>query len=244
MPDVGGHQDKVAEAEKRLGLTLPPSVREFVAWLCDLGQTSAWRWRLALTDYWTLRPVPDQDALSLVRSDDGGDILAIRHIDIHHADPPLHRFFQLDPEDVSDTTEPRFVIAERPTSLALTQFLFDAVYRSEGARGGLLVEPIQHLSLIRTQLQTTFPFCTVRGDAEHYEGVDLSATLAAPRNATPGNLTVQACHAFREDQIPEWMVAVCRADGRREGLFWDVQARALNEYRERLGLAPIDDIPF
>ena len=244
MPDVGGHADKVAEAEKRLGLTLPPSVREFAAWLFDLTHTSTWRWRLALTDYWTLRPVHRQDALSIIRSDDGGDILAIRHADIHHTDPPVYRYFQLDPEDESDAPGPVFVEAERPASPALTQFMFDSTYRSDGARGGLMVEPIQHPSMIRTQLEGAFPFCTLRGDAELYEGVDLSATLTTPRNAMPGHLTVRACRGFREGLIPDWMVAVCRADGHREGIFWGVQARALNEYRERLGLAPIDEIPF
>ncbi len=38
VPDVGGREDEVRAEEARLGLTLPASVREFVAFAHDLGE--------------------------------------------------------------------------------------------------------------------------------------------------------------------------------------------------------------
>src|SRR5262249_17492289 len=38
LPDVGGHREEVARIERRVGLPLPPSVREWVAYGHDLGE--------------------------------------------------------------------------------------------------------------------------------------------------------------------------------------------------------------
>ena len=40
VPDIGGHRVEIEQAEERLGLELPPSLREFVAYVHDIGASS------------------------------------------------------------------------------------------------------------------------------------------------------------------------------------------------------------
>jgi uncharacterized protein (TIGR02996 family) len=92
MPDVGGHVDTVAETEKRLGLTLPASVREFVAFAQDLNTKRPGQGKSFYRDGSTLETVPGHPALSLVLQAEGDMHWAVRHADLKAPNPPVYAY--------------------------------------------------------------------------------------------------------------------------------------------------------
>jgi uncharacterized protein (TIGR02996 family) len=121
MPDVGGHADEVAETEKRLGLTLPQSVREFVAFAHDLCPNRGGRVGAFYRDIYTLEAVLGQPALSLVLQGEGDIHWAIRHSDLRSPNPPVYAYCQ--DYDGGGASE-AFVPAPTAPNSTVTEFVF------------------------------------------------------------------------------------------------------------------------
>jgi uncharacterized protein (TIGR02996 family) len=103
MPDVGGRVADIAATEERLGLTLPPSVREYVAYAHDVSVDSDY---LRLNrDPVTMVPIPGHDAVSISVISEGDWHWGIRLADFNQPDPPVYNYAWRDdamPEEVRE----------------------------------------------------------------------------------------------------------------------------------------------
>src|SRR5262245_9267728 len=91
LGDVGGRQQEIAEAEARLGRTLPPSVREWVAFAHDSGYQS-YGSLIVFRDPYQMQPIRDQPAISLILQSEGDYHWAVRYDELGRADPPVHGY--------------------------------------------------------------------------------------------------------------------------------------------------------
>jgi uncharacterized protein (TIGR02996 family) len=100
MGDVGGRAEEVRAAEGRLGLTLPPSVREWVAFAHDVGLEGTGA-PAAIDRPWRVFPEPyrldfavDDSAVSLARDSHVEDCgWVVRTIDLGRPDPPVYSMY-------------------------------------------------------------------------------------------------------------------------------------------------------
>jgi uncharacterized protein (TIGR02996 family) len=88
MPDVGGRQKEIAEAETRLGRKLPPSVREWIAYDQDTRIDESYS--AVLGGWFEVAALPGQ-VVSLF-GDAPGNKYGIRHADAQEPDPPVDRY--------------------------------------------------------------------------------------------------------------------------------------------------------
>jgi uncharacterized protein (TIGR02996 family) len=96
MPDVGGRQKEIAEAESRLGRELPPSVREWIAFAHDVKYLTALdpELNLPFAHPFTLEPLTGQPALSLLYNAYDEIHRAVRFTELHAPDPPVEYYRQ------------------------------------------------------------------------------------------------------------------------------------------------------
>lgn len=97
LPDAGGRHTEVHETEERLGRTLPPSLREFIAYVHDLAAASPRHDpRLYNTIFhcasFLLFPLQRHAAVSLIHFTLDCSILGIADDDLAHPDPPTTFF--------------------------------------------------------------------------------------------------------------------------------------------------------
>ncbi len=128
MPDVGGKVAEVAEVESRLGLTLPPSVREWVAFDHD---TSGWygEFPLAIHGVGWMQKIPDRQALELHAAHVGYPSWAILLNDLALDDPPVVAFSG-HPLELNEGE------ADSPTAIRLTTFVLSGVLATNRGEGG------------------------------------------------------------------------------------------------------------
>jgi uncharacterized protein (TIGR02996 family) len=213
MPDVGGRRAEVEAAERRLGLTLPPSVREYVAFAHDLPGNGGRDWICVYRDSYTLTPVPGQPALSLIRQAEGDVHWAVRYEDLHRDDPPVYTYYWGDSEDV-------FVPADAPPSPSVARFMFEYVCGYAADRHGELGVHVHDLERVRAQLREAFPFRTVAGPGERYEATNLHADLWTPTpHFAPGYLRVAVSRPVTREQVPAFLWEYTRGGGSFGGIF-------------------------
>jgi hypothetical protein len=102
LGDVSGPAARARETEERLGYLLPPSVREWAAFLWDLLDRD--KYELLLRDAMSLCDLDDHPAFSLLVQGENDYHWAVKKEDLGQADPPVHGYM-LDHE----TDESRFV---------------------------------------------------------------------------------------------------------------------------------------
>lgn len=243
MPDVGGHADKIAETEKRLGLTLPASVLEFVAFASDWNHVRHRNRRRSYPRVQSLHPIPGQPAVSFNRQ--GYFQLGLRLDDFAaHDDPPVARYFPAWNE-YGEPDAGHFELASEQPHSPLSRFVFTHTFGLLAARSGEMSDDIQRVGDVRSRLLELFPHHSIIGETELFEATDLSATLRTPGRSSPAFLEVRAHRPVTAERLSPWMLAVCRTDGFRTGVFRDIQRQHLNEQRAAVGLPPMDDdIPF
>lgn len=200
LPDVGGHADEVAAVEKRLGLTLPPSVREFVAFAHDLSAHQQGKMGI-FRDGYLVEEVPDQPAVSLIELSEGTARWAIQRDDISEPNPPVHVYV-----DSQGEADERFVQGLWPPSPSLTEFMFN--YALSNARfGGGLIEvhtpDVENVIATLTaqcgapiSLRSSFPFSNAP-DRMLFEVVNFAAVLSDER------VCIQAARSVSEAQVPK-----------------------------------------
>jgi uncharacterized protein (TIGR02996 family) len=109
MPDVGGRQKEIAEAEVGLGRKLPPSVREWIAFNADAERAPGDGWKpfwnpyLKGSDEFVGRS--NRDHAIVVREGEGFD-WGVRFIDFHVPDPPVYMVVSGKRADHNSSVEP------------------------------------------------------------------------------------------------------------------------------------------
>jgi hypothetical protein len=236
MDDVGGRQDEVQAVEQRLGRKLPPSVREYIAFAHD--EASPAQPRVLFRDVYTLQPMEEHQALSVMMIAEGNAQWAIRYAHLQQRDPPVYLYHW--PE--GDYT--RFVPAEGPgpESRTLTGFVLGLVTAYPMGCGEFGAE-VRDAQGLREQLQAAFAIrMTGRRGATTYEGNGLLVSL---RPSVPGpgfHLEVRVHLKAAWVQLPAFLWEYARqAYGRSEVFRTRFQGGSPSQASPEMAE---DDIPF
>ncbi|MBX9626606.1 MAG: TIGR02996 domain-containing protein [Gemmataceae bacterium] len=240
MPDVGGRQVEVAEVEQRLGRTLPPSTREFVAFAHDARRND--NYFDFFRDSYQMEDVPGHPAVSLVLQGEGDYHWAARHEDLVLADPPVFGYHS----DYKNDDYSAFVPDNRnPVTDTLTEYVFEyARGYTHGRGGGFGVTATEPDRLI-PRLAAALP-CRARfGSHEVFEADDV-LVVVGPSFWAEGEarLDVEVCRTIPRDRVPPILWEYCRNGGSFHGMFVPEEARRQAEERESTRPANRDDIPF
>jgi len=90
LGDVGGRADEIRGVEARLGRSLPPSVREFVAFAYDARRQSDYH--EVFREVFQMLELAGCEAICLLLQCEGEYYWAVRYSDLGVADPPVHAF--------------------------------------------------------------------------------------------------------------------------------------------------------
>jgi uncharacterized protein (TIGR02996 family) len=211
MPDVGGHQDAIRAAGQRLGRALPPSIREYIAYACDLevsGQPS-----IVHRDEYMMEGMFGQPALSLLLQAEGDHHWAVLYDDLHHTDPPVHGY-HWDHERENQAFVPSDWF---PETGSVTEFIFRytlAYLRGRG--GGFRVEVSDLVRLVR-DLTASFPVHTRFGMIHVYEADNLLIHL----QQCPDRycLQVELFKPMPREAVPAFLSEYTRNGGSFHGMF-------------------------
>ncbi len=244
MPDIGGRRAEIAEAEARLGRTLPPSVREWVAFAHDLNPPNS-PWLSVLRDPYQMTAVPGHAALSLLLQAEGDYHWAVRHEDLASSDPPVYGYHW----DHENRDESTFVPDERnPTATALTDFVLGyamGYVHAEG--GGFNVDVDVHgLVQLRRELEGAFPPPPFFGTQEIRELDNVMVITAPPWwDKTGVHLRVEVATLLPGRHIPSFLASYARGGGSFHGMFTPANLRHDGTAPPApYAINPDDPIPF
>jgi uncharacterized protein (TIGR02996 family) len=135
MP-FGEWGEEVAAVERRLGLTLPASVQEFIRFAHDFKDPDSTADIQLYSSRVGIEPLPHADALSLLHdmySHDGqqADGVLLRHLRL--PDPPVYRFER---EGDEHTRPERWSGSSGAISQTVTDFIFHRVHETVGGDAG------------------------------------------------------------------------------------------------------------
>ncbi len=214
LGDVGGRTEEIRAVEARLGRTLPPSVREWVAFAHDVRQSP--NYHDVLRDVYLMEELEGLSAVSLLLQCEGDYHWAIRHADLGFTDPPVYGFHW----DFENQDENTFVPdRSNPIAASLTSFALEYVMgyvHAEG--GGFRTEVIEKAQLIR-DLETAFPVRSRLGDTEIFE-VDNILVRLSPTHQSPNKyIVVEVGKPLPRKAIPAFLWDFTRNGGSFHGMF-------------------------
>jgi hypothetical protein len=91
MKDVGGRKEEVVAVETRLGLPLPPSIQEWIAFSIDLGSDFSY----LLRDCYQVVELPENSAISLMIAGESDLYWVVKKSDLEIADPPVDLYSRM-----------------------------------------------------------------------------------------------------------------------------------------------------
>jgi uncharacterized protein (TIGR02996 family) len=212
VPDVGGRQAEIAQAEARLGLTLPPSLREFVAYVHDLGDCSRAHDPLNYNTvfhsaYFLLHHLHRHSALSLIHFTLDSGVLGIAREDLADADPCTYFFDEIVDENGAYFPPPSTRPHQSPSfcaaslSLSIFQCLFIQL-----PRAGNLEEHGANLDEWLPRLATEFPIHARFDDAHIFESNEMLVLITRRGDRTEPEYLVEAL--IRRPIPPESVPAI------------------------------------
>lgn len=213
MPDVGGRGDEIREAETRLGRTLPPSVREYVAFAHDVHQDEDFV--DVFRDAYQMVDLAGCAALSLLLQCEGDHHWAILHADLGGDDPRVSEFLS-----DFDTQDQTFIPHQRnPTHPTVTSFVLDYTFSYTNGIGGGFGTEIRDANPLLRDLEATYPVQAVFGKTRIFEGDDIYVRVA-PNQGRPGHLVVvELSAAMPREAIPEYLWNLTHQGGSFHGMF-------------------------
>lgn len=187
VPDVGGQQEKVRQEEARLGLQLPPSVREFVAYAHDLGESALpygsgpglWLFDCA---YYQLRQLSFHPGISLMTLESG--VMGIALDDLDSVDPRTHFYSEVyeanrayDSSGVPSPSPRTSEHLEPSLSLSIVNWLFTNL-----PVAGEVDAPVAPPDNLLAQLVVDFPIHARFDDTDVYECPEGLVCVEGPRS--------------------------------------------------------------
>jgi uncharacterized protein (TIGR02996 family) len=123
VPDVGGQRAKIAQVEEQLGVELPASLREYVAYIHDLADSSLphdpRRYNtLFHSAYSVIHLLSRYPAVSLIHFTLDSSVLGIARADLTTADPPTYCFDEVVDENGVSYSPPSSRSPRPPTLFA------------------------------------------------------------------------------------------------------------------------------
>ena len=145
LPDVGRRRREIAEAEARIGRTLPGSVREFVAFMRDMatvGDNAIW------SHEELIESMPERGAVAFTERAEGdiAYVVETRDCDSNDDPPVYHHFYRTDPYENSYS-----FVSDSVSNFAIS-LLFDEAPNTYHRR----VEPDQ-VGQVTEELRRAFP---------------------------------------------------------------------------------------
>jgi uncharacterized protein (TIGR02996 family) len=237
MVDVGGRPNEIQEAEQRLGVKLPPSVREFVAFAHDVFPRPDYR--VVLRDGYLMQRMPNSPAISLMIQGEGDMQWAVQLADLADPDPPVHTYV-FDPEDSGpDETRP-FVSYPNLRPVPLSKWMFDYVEAYHGATSEFATS-VQDVDRLRRQIEAEFsmyratPGGVGMGRYEHPAGILASLAPDAGSAWRPGKpyfrLWVGVRAGVPWQAVPEFLWEYARLKHMCGGMFFsqeDIESSLLH----------------
>jgi uncharacterized protein (TIGR02996 family) len=211
--DVGGHAEVVRAEESRLGLQLPPSVREYVAYAHDVvpeGEV-----RCVHRDPYTMRRMDDHQALSLMRICEGDLQWAVAYDELDREDPPVYTYIGPD-EDPA-----RYVRYEEPGRdvPTVSGFVLGFVVAYKPNAGDFAAEVAGHGEL-KARLDSAFPIRIEERSIQTYEGEGILVELFPPVNGRSATLEVCVHPKVTWEQVPAFLWEFVPGSHSRGGMFF------------------------
>jgi hypothetical protein len=225
MPDVGGRPEEVRAAEARLGVALPPSVREYVAYAHDVFPRPDYR--VVHRDGYVMDRVPGHPAVSLMIQGEGDVHWAVRLADLGDSDPPVHTFLRDSEYDGPDETR-AFGPYPGGKSVPVSEWALGYVEAYNGA-GSEFATTVRDADRLRRQLETEFPVRRPtppgagRGRYEHPAGILASFGPDPGADRRGDGPCVELCVCVRTaaswQAVPEFLWEYARRGHMRGGMF-------------------------
>lgn len=228
MPDVGGRQDEIRDAEARLGRTLPASVREWVAFAFDVRRNK--NYHEVLRDSYQMESLDGFDAISLLLQGEGDYHWAVWHRNLGEDDPPVNGFHH----DFDNDDEETFIPAGRnPIAPSVTSFVLGYAMDYTNGAGGFMTEVRNDPELLRN-LMRTYPSQTTFERPPIFEGDTFQGTfevtyifeddnihirLSPAFESSDKILTVQIFEPMPREAIPNFLWDLRRRGGWSQGMF-------------------------
>lgn len=177
VPDVGGRQNEVEEAERRLGGRLPESVREFVAYAhdladgCMLDRRPKQELSLFHCAHYQIERLAIRRAVGLINYTLSDCSLGIADEDMNATDPPTH-FFLLGSSRSGDYPE------RTHFDTSLTRSVFRCLFTDLPTAGK--TEANMFPSEFLARLASDFPIHARFDDADVYEGNETLVFVCGP----------------------------------------------------------------
>ncbi len=215
LGDVGGRRDEIRETEARLGRTLPPSVREWVAFAHDLHAHPGPM--IVLRDLYQMKEIYGWPAVSLLSQGEGDYDWTVRHADLGLPDPPVTGFHWLQENRGGAAFIPdgRNPVADRLTSFVLAY----ALGYMSGRGGGFRVPAPDPAGLIR-ELEAAFPVRCRFGDTEIFEADNILVWVFPDFGQAGPWLGVELARPMPREAVPAFLWDQARRGrGMRHGMF-------------------------
>jgi uncharacterized protein (TIGR02996 family) len=206
MGDIGGQADKVREAEARLGQTLPPAVREWVAFAQDLD-VHAQRDHI-LYDIYSLDPVSG-GAFCLARDIHEPELgWAVLQEDHDRPDPPVY-YFALN----YGRQFPHTGRTDRVESV--TEYVLTNVWGRTPEQGHAMGVDVEDPAPLIRDLEATFPSHGRFKDVDIFEMDDILVQLYRGGKG----LEVEVAWSLPREAVPAFLWTYAHGGGRFRGMF-------------------------
>lgn len=223
MPDVGGRQKEIAEAEARLGRTLPPSVREWVAFAHDHAEDEQFS---DIRNYEChMVELPGRDAVSLRRR--GGLPIRVylyvaRHDDLSNLDPVVRCYRQ----NYSSARDDAFV--PDPDSAAVESL--SATFLNEelgGCRGaGCFWTDANNPARLLRDLDSVFGVRHTVESTHIYETDNVLVRVTGTHGKKPSaRIHVTVTRPVFRKEFPDFLWRLWDHTQRRGGYYGDIEAK-------------------
>lgn len=203
MPDVGGRQKEIAEAEARLGRTLPPSVREWIAFAHDVRRDS--RYHDVFCHQFIFDSVPGQPAVSILWDGlQGGDVLyGVRNADSHEADPPV---FGYDRDANTGMFDLHLTgLTPAPLDDSVTTFAWETAIGALASHSFYFWNAIDQIDAFLTEARSFFPVLATWCGIEIYESRTLTFAVFRPPRWHGSRVLLLANPTPVADSLPDFL---------------------------------------
>lgn len=182
MADVGGRLDEIRAAEGRLGVMLPPSVQEYVAYAYDVFPQPDCR--IVLRDGYVMERMPDHPAISLLIQGEGDVQWAVQLADLGDHDPLVHTYIWDSEYDGSDETYP-FNPYPNERSVQVSDWVLGYVLSYNGAASEFATT-LGDVDRLRQQLEAEFSILRPTPDGSGWGLYEHPAGILASFNPDQG----------------------------------------------------------
>jgi uncharacterized protein (TIGR02996 family) len=216
MPDVGDRADEVREAEERLGRSLPPSLREWVALRHNVPQNPDHD--PIFRDTYQMRDLEGSWGIALLqRGEEWGapytDLCVVRIADLASTDPPVYQWNPTDARENSALPIDSFV------GMTVSAFAFEFVMGYGKAPGGGFMTDLEDVADLVRNLEATFPVRCRFGQTDIYESENIMVRLSPSILKSHTRLEVDVARPMRPDALPAFLLEYRNYGGSFHGPF-------------------------